>query len=148
MTISNTNPGGNYAAGFFGFTDCGKNDIKNMRFVNANVKGHHWTGVVAGYASGTIENCLVIDSKVSCTHANNDACGDKAGIITGYVNTGVVTNNKVIDCTVEAGRDAGQVAGCAKIDQVYGNTAIKVTVTATGDCTGKNINAAEIGRIN
>ena len=145
--ITETNGGANYAAGLFGFIDAADATIKNLNVDNAEVNGHHWTGVIAGYITGSITNCTVTNSKVVCTHANNDACGDKAGIITGYVNAGTVTGNTVKDCTVKAGRDGGQVAGAAKTTQVYGNTVINVTVTATGDCTGANISNAEIGRI-
>ncbi len=140
--------GANYAAGFFGFIDSADAQIVNLTIDGANVNGHHWTGVIAGYLTGKISNCTVKNATVSCTHANDDACGDKAGVIVGYVNTGVVTNNLAENSTVTAGRDAGQIAGCAKVTYVYGNTAINVTVTAAGNCTGANIRNEEIGRLN
>ena len=111
------------------------------------MNGHHWTGVIAGYLSGKIIGCTVENATVNCTHANNDTCGDKAGVIVGYINQGTVTDNTVKDCTVTAGRDAGQVVGAAKTSQAYGNTIFNVVVTATGDCTGANIRNEEIGRI-
>lgn len=140
--------GGNYAAGFFGFVDAGDAQIINVNFDTAEVNGHHWTGVVAGYISGKITGCTVKNATVNCTHVNDDACGDKAGVIVGYVNSGVVTGNTVQESTVTAGRDAGQVVGCAKTTQAYDNTIINVTVTAAGDCTGANIRNEEIGRLN
>ena len=140
--------GKNYAAGFFGFVDAGDANIVNLTIDGANVNGHHWTGVIAGYLTGNISGCTVKNATVNCTHANGDACGDKAGVIVGYVNKGTVTGNTVEDCTVTAGRDAGQVAGCAKAEYVYGNTISNVTVSAAGGCTGANIRNEEIGRLN
>ena len=147
MTIANTNSGNNYAAGFFGFIDAAKVTIRNVNFDNANVKGHHWTGVVAGYLTGNIEKCNVTNSTVSCTHANNDACGDKAGIIVGYVNNGLVNNCTASNSTVTAGRDAGQIAGASKTAYVANCTATNVTVTANDGCTGANIREDIIGRV-
>lgn len=140
--------GANYAAGFFGFVDAGDANIVNLTIDGANVNGHHWTGVIAGYLTGNISGCTVKNATVNCTHANGEACGDKAGVIVGYVNAGTVTGNTVVDCTVTAGRDAGQVAGCAKAEAVHDNTISNVTVSATGDCTGANIRNEEIGRLN
>ena len=147
MTITQTNDGKHYAAGFFGFIDAADVTIRNVNFDKANVKGHHWTGVVAGYLTGNIEKCNVTNSTVLCTHANDDACGDKAGLIVGYVNNGLVNNCTASDSTVTAGRDAGQIAGASKTDYVANCTATNVTVTANGDCTGANVNNAVIGRV-
>ena len=150
LTITNNayDQGEHYAAGFFGFVDAGDANIVNLTIDGANVNGHHWTGVIAGYLTGNISGCTVKNATVNCTHANGDACGDKAGVIVGYVNNGTVTGNTVEDCTVTAGRDAGQVAGCAKAEAVHDNTISNVTVSAAGGCTGANIRNEEIGRLN
>ena len=140
--------GPNYAAGLFGFVDAGDAQIVNLNVDKADVNGHHWTGVIAGFLTGKISGCTVSNATVTCTHANGDACGDKAGAIVGYVNSGTVTNNTAKDCTVKAGRDAGQIAGTAKAEFVYDNTVYNVNVSANGDCTGANIRNEEIGRIN
>lgn len=151
LTIEATNDGTYYAAGFFGFLDCGQSGtIKNVTFDKATVNGHHWTGVAAGYLSGNMENVTVTNSTVTCTHANDDACGDKAGAVVGYINgtQGKMTECTASGCTVTAGRDAGQVVGCAASSQVVNCTATNVTVTAAGDCTGANIRNEVIGRVN
>ena len=149
LTITNNayDKGEHYAAGFFGFVDAGDANIVNLTINGANVNGHHWTGVIAGYLTGNISGCTVKNAAVNCTHANGDACGDKAGVIVGYVNNGTVTGNTVEDCTVTAGRDAGQVAGCAKAVYVHDNTISNVVVSAAGGCTGANIRNEEIGRL-
>ena len=62
-----------------------------------------------------------------------------------------MTNCTAKESTVKAGRDAGQIVGCAtgaNTAKVTDCTADKVTVSATGDCTGANINDAIIGRTN
>ena len=142
-----TDGGKNYASGLFGFIDAASATIKNLTIDNATVVGHHWTGVVAGYLTGTIENCTVKNATVTCAHANDEACGDKAGVIVGYVNSGTVSNCMATKCAVAAGRDAGQIVGAAKTDQVTNCSATNVTVTATEDCTGKNIRNDVIGRV-
>ena len=63
-------------------------------------------------------------------------------------NAGVkVDNCTAVDCTVVAGRDAGQIAGAAKTANVVGCSATNVTVTADGSCTGANVRAELIGRV-
>lgn len=141
-----TDGGANYASGLFGFIDAADAVIKNVKVDGAVVTGHHWTGVIAGYITGSITGCEVKNATVTCTHENDNACGDKAGVITGYVNKGTVTNNTVTDCKVVAGRDAGQVAGAAKTTQVYDNTISNVSVEKAGNCTGAHIQEEEIGR--
>lgn len=151
LYITETNEGANYAAGLFGFLDCGMtNTIGNFVIDGAVVYGHHWTGAAAGYLSGTLENVTVKNAEIICTHANNDACGDKAGAVVGYINgtKGNMQNCSAVDCTVTAGRDAGQVVGCSAASQVVGCTATNVTVTAAGDCTGANLRNEVIGRLN
>ena len=155
-TISNLNidssaqEGGYYSSGIFGWLNAAT--VKNLNVDGATVTGNHNVGVIAGYmeTSGcTIENCHVTDATVTCNHANGDACGDKAGVIVGHAgNAGV----SVKDCTaktssVTAGRDAGQIVGAALEVNVVGCSAEEVTVSATGECTGANIENAVIGRI-
>lgn len=143
--------GANYAAGLFGFVDAGDAVIKNLKVNSATVTGHHWTAVICGYLTGTIQNCHVTNSSVTCTHANNDACGDKAGMIVGYTNhsTTTVKDCTAKDGTVKAGRDAGQIVGCNSSGvTVSGCSAENVNVSATGDCTGANIKNDIIGRQN
>lgn len=147
--------GANYATGFFGFVDAGDAVIKNVTFDNATIEGHHWTAVVCGYISGTIQNCHVTNSNVVCSHANDDACGDKAAMIVGYTNE---STTSVKDCTakngtVKAGRDAGQIVGCNSANvTVSGCSAENVTVSAIEGCThdnkGGNIKNEIVGRQN
>ena len=143
--------GANYATGFFGFVDAGDAVIKNVTFDNATIEGHHWTAVVCGYISGTIQNCHVTNSSVVCSHANDDACGDKAAMIVGYTNE---STTSVKDCTakngtVKAGRDAGQIVGCNSANvTVSGCSAENVTVSAIEGCTGANIKNDIVGRQN
>lgn len=142
--------GANYSSGLFGWLNAAK--VKNVTINGAVVKGNHNVGVIAGYleTSGcTIEACNITDAVVEGHHATNDACGDKVGGIVGHAgNSGVVVKDCVISSsTISAGRDAGQVAGAAKTDNVIGCSANNVTVTANGECTGANIRNEVIGRL-
>lgn len=154
-TISNLNidstaeTGAHYSSGLFGWLN--RATVKNVKINGAKVTGNHNVAVIAGYmeTSGcTISNCSVTNATVVANHANGEACGDKAGVIVGHAgNAGVkVENCSATDCTVTAGRDAGQIVGAAKVANVTGCTANNVTVAATGNCTGANINNAVIGR--
>lgn len=147
--------GKNYASGLLGFIDGGGSDIvvKNLTVDGATVKGHHWVGTIVGYLTGKVEGCKVLNAAVECTHKNDEACGDKAGAVVGYING---TQGSISDChagysTVKAGRDGGQVVGASKESQVSGCTATSVTVSATDDCTdssaGNNIRNEVIGRL-
>ena len=145
-----TDGGANYASGLFGFTDCGtQGGIKNLTIDGATVKGSHWCGAVSGFVSGVVENCHVKNATVECTHANDEACGDKAGAVAGYINgtQGSLSGCTAENSTVKAGRDAGQVVGAAQPAQVVDCSATNVTVSATGDCPEEaNIREAVIGR--
>ena len=90
---------------------------------------------------------MVKNSTILCTHLNDEACGDKAGAIVGYINTGLVSETSATDCSVKAGRDAGQIVGASKPSYVSNCSAANVTVEATGDCTDANVRNEVIGRL-
>lgn len=154
ISASAWDEGANYAAGLFGFIDADGAIIKNLTIDGAKVEGHHWTGAVVGYLTGTVENCHVKNATITSTHANDDACGDKAGAVVGYINTtgSGVSGCTAYRCTIKAGRDAGQIVGCNTVSaSVTGCSADQVTVEATVDCThsnaGGNIKNEIVGRI-
>ena len=155
-TISNLNidataqTGAHYSSGLFGWLNAAT--VKNVNVAGATVKGNHNVGVIAGYletAGCTIEACHVTRAAVECHNANDDANGDKCGVIVGNApNAGTpVKDCTAADSTVSAGRDAGQIAGAAKEANVTGCSATNVTVTANGEGTGKNIRNEVIGRV-
>ncbi len=154
MVNSDAQTSEHYASGFFGFLDS-RATVKNIKFDNANVKGHHYVAVVCGYfASGNLENCHVTNATIVNTHYNSAACGDKTGVIVGYTYGGV-NNCSAKDCTITVdGRDAGQIAGAAKEAEVTGCTATNVTVTLVEEPTcnhdslqsGGNVREAVVGR--
>lgn len=145
---SNAETNEHYASGLFGWIE-GKAKIRNLTLDQASVEGHHYVGGIAGYCYGVIENCHVTNSKFVCTHANDDADGDKCGAIVGYLGeaTSAVRNCTVSDTTISAGRDAGQVVGAGVSSVVTGCTATNVTVTANGTSNGNNIRNEVVGRI-
>ncbi len=137
------------SSGLFGWAESNVT-IKNVKVDGATVTGNHNVAVIVGYTySGKISNCHVTNANIVCNHANDDACGDKCGLIVGYAGD----ESRVTDCsasnsTVKAGRDAGQLVGCGYNVSVSGCSATDVTVTATGNCNDeKNINNAVIGRV-
>ena len=106
-----SNYGENYATGFFGFIDEGGNTIKNVTFEKANVAGHHWVGIAAGYMTGTVSGVKVKDSTITSTYETSKADGDKAGGVVGYLNKGTISGCTVTESTISADRDSGSVVG-------------------------------------
>lgn len=152
LTIDSTDETSEYyASGIFGWLN--STTVKNIKVVNATVKGNSYVGVIAGYMESisncTISNCHVYDSTVTSAHKNDTLCGDKAGMIVGYAgNTkSLVENCSATDSTVSAGRDAGQLVGAAIPTNVFNCTATKVTVNKIDGCTGANIRNEIIGRV-
>lgn len=145
--------GKHYSSGLFGWIEShgGLDErvtVKNFTINGALIEGHHNCGVVVGYIYGVVENVTVKNATVSCVNVNDDANGDKAGVIAGYSgDTTTITSCKVISSTVSAGRDAGQIVGAAKAACVVDCTATNVTVVSNGTGTGANINEALIGRV-
>ncbi len=156
LSINNTDASENCATGLFGWIERHGEDanylmaVKNVKIDGANVTGHHNVAVIAGYLIGTIENCHVKNATVNCTAANDDANGDKAGVIAGIAAEAkaLITGCTATDSTVSAGRDAGQIVGACIVGKVENCSATNVTVTSNGSSTGKNIANALIGRTN
>ena len=145
---SSAQTGKNYSSGLFGWAESNVT-IQNVKVDGASVTGNHNVAVIVGYTySGKISNCHVANANITCKHANDDACGDKCGLIAGYAGD----ESKFTDCsasnsTVTAGRDAGQLIGAGYSASMSNGSADNVAVTATGECTGANINANLIGRV-
>ena len=154
FTIKNLNvdssaqTGKHYSSGLFGWAESHVT-IKNVNIDGAKVVGNHNVAGIVGYTySGKVINCHVTNAEIVCTHANDDACGDKCGLIAGYAgNESHITDCSGADSTVKAGRDAGQLVGAGYNVSLSGCTANNVAVTAGGDCTGANVNNAIIGRV-
>ncbi|MBR5198810.1 MAG: hypothetical protein IKW20_03165, partial [Bacteroidales bacterium] len=159
-TISNLNvnsdaqTGEYYSSGLFGWVEThtdGNGQIKNVKINGATVVGHHNCGALVGYITeknAIVENCHVSNATISCTYANGDADGDKAGALIGNATNATKVNGcSATDCTVSAGRDSGQLIGAAKADNVTDCSATNVTVSANGTGTGANIRNEVIGRL-
>lgn len=157
-TMADDNTNANVkGVGFFGWLN---GYVKDVTFEKATVTGYHNVGVLAGYQQfGQITNVTVKDSTVTATHIGNNLCGDKVGGIVGVsynVNYNSATNTyvdmincKVIDTTVNGGRDTGMIAGAAVelTDKFAGCTATDVTLGTTEGCTGTNMGACLSGLV-
>lgn len=152
-TIKNLNvnsvaeTGKHYSSGLFGWAESAAT-IQNVKIDGAKVVGNHNVAVLVGYTySNKISNCHITNASVTCKHANDDACGDKCGLIVGYAGDESRINNcSASNSTVTAGRDAGQLIGCGYNTSLTNCYATNVTVNNGGGCTGANINNAVIGR--
>lgn len=149
---SGSDGGATFASGLFGWANEASAIIKNLTIDGAEIVGHHYTGVICGYMTGTVSNCVVKNATVSCTHINDHACGDKAGGMVGFLNvSSEMVGCSVSDTVVKAGRDAGQLIGaiCSSASQ-ESNTASNVSVSVAEGCTdensGSNISNRLVGR--
>ena len=149
---SSAQTGKHYSSGLFGWAESNVT-IKNVNVDGATVIGNHNVAVIVGYTySGKISGCNVSNANIVCNHANDDACGDKCGLIAGYAgDESRISNCTAADSTVKAGRDGGQLIGAGYNVSVSGCSATNVTVSATAGCTdsnaGGNLNNAVIGRV-
>ena len=141
-----------YSSGLFGWVE-GKITIKNVKIDGAKVVGNHYVSALVGYTySGQFTNCHVANAEIICNHANDDACGDKCGLIVGYAgDESRITDCSASDSTVKAGRDGGQLIGAGYNVSVINCSATNVAVSATEGCThsnaGGNIHNEFIGRV-
>ena len=145
---SSAETGKHYSSGLFGWAESGVT-IKNVKIDGAKVVGNHNVAVIVGYTySGKISNCHVANAEIIGNHANDDACGDKVGLIAGYAgDESRFTNCSGADSTVKSGRDAGQLIGAGYNVSLANCAATDVAVTAIGECTGANVNNTVIGRV-
>ena len=159
-TISNLNvdseaeTGAYYSSGLFGWVEthsAGCGQIKNVKINGAVVKGHHNCGALVGYITekyAVVENCHVTGAEISCTYANDDADGDKAGALIGNATVSTVVKDcTAANSTVSAGRDAGQLIGAGREANVTDCSATSVAVQANGTGSGANVRNEVIGRL-
>ncbi len=151
---SSSQTGANYSSGLFGWVEThseGKGILKNVKIENATIKGNHNCGALVGYITekyARVQNCHVVNASIECHYANGDANGDKAGALIGNAtNATLVDGCSATNSTVSAGRDAGQLIGAAKLENVTNCSATNVTVTDNGEGTGKNIRNEVVGRV-
>lgn len=143
---------GYYSSGLFGWIESHGQTItiKNVKVDGATVKGHHNVAVIAGYLEGDskVENCHVANATLLNIHANDNACGDKAGCIAGYVAAQVtISGCTAKDSKITAGRDAGQLIGASYVNLDNSNcSASNVIVSIAEGCTGANIANELVGR--
>lgn len=146
-TISNLNVTAEKAAGFF--ANLYKGTIINLTIDGAKVMGSHHVGAIAGGSYGTINGCTVKNAVISCVNPADGEDGDKAGAVIGYHakdQAAQILNCTVLDSKVDAGRDAGQVVGAAKAENVVNCSAENTTVAVNGTATGVNILNEVVGR--
>ncbi len=130
-------------AGLFGCTWTSAH-IENLTIDGAIVRGNDYVGAVVGggyISANCIKNCTVIDAEITATpYLLADGVtydgGAKAGAIVGQAYNGDLTGNKAINCTIEAYRDLGGIAGMLYADGVtnrtikaYDNEVKNVTLT-------------------
>ncbi|MBQ8311208.1 MAG: hypothetical protein IJX80_09390 [Clostridia bacterium] len=119
-------------AGLFGWVDAAMATVKNVNVDGATVKGSHWVGVIAGYFTGTIENCSVNNATVIGYNVNDDANGDKVGGIVGCLNEHSYLNgNTVSNSAITGNRDIGGIAGsvAASTYEMKNNKVSDTTIT-------------------
>ena len=150
---SDAEVGSHYSSALFGWLE-GHNEaiaIKNLYVDGAKVTGHHNCAAVIGYMTGSVvaENIHVKNAAISCTMANSEANGDKAGVVigNGTAQPKYISNCTATDSSVSAGRDAGQIVGAAKESKVTDCAAYNVSVKANGTSTGANVRNDVIGRL-
>ena len=133
-TISNlTINSSNDCKGLFGHL---YGNVHDLILDGANILGRYQVAGIAGYARGTISNCLVTNSIITYTY------GDDGGIIAGCINNATLTQNYYRNCTltkgsntyttnIGVGDDVGDMAGARSLHTLT----LPTHVTAASDET-------------
>jgi len=143
-TVRNMTVNTEIGAGLFGFAfDEGAGaTIRNVRIDKADITALSKAGAVVGHLYGSVYNCTVTNSTITCIDPNAQD-GDKVGSIVGYSSPETVVN--INDCTaknvkITANRDAGCIVGFGMSTMsLDGTKFVNVTVTHSGYGTGANI---------
>lgn len=126
--------------------------IRNININTAVANGNHFVAALVGFALDTdIDNCTATNAQVNCLYYDAEESGDKAGVLAGSIDhNSLMTNCSASNSAVVAGRDAGQLVGCASINRAdFAETNSAINITVTHDGVGANTNLSEtlIGRL-
>lgn len=108
--------GGGDFQGFFGYVGAG-GCVRNLILRDARIAGERYVGGIAAYSAGTIENCLVEDSRI--LHTGEGQYSVAAGGVAG-LSSGVIRNCSNRDTRVVGGRYVGGVVGSQCAGKVTG----------------------------
>ena len=87
--------------GFFGYVYYGT--VRNLILDGVSITGYMYVGDLVGYGkSCSIENCLVMNSSVTCTNTS-------IGVICGYLNNATLTYNHYRNCTLTKGNQTSTI---------------------------------------
>ena len=141
--IRNLAAGGQDFSGLFGFVG-NEGVICNLTLENAMVSGGRYSGALAGYSAGRIENCTVSGGRI----IGRSECdyGAATGGIVGLTN-GTVKNCVSLDTEVYGKRYVGGIAGSLCSGSVERSMSSgRVTGTAQGEgLTGGIVGAVQSG---
>jgi uncharacterized repeat protein (TIGR02543 family) len=145
FTISNLtiNNSSNYQ-GMFGYIGTG-GMVKNIGLINGSIKGGNYTGGVAGYSSGTVQNCYVSGS-VSGGAYTGGVAGTNTGTVQNCYVTGSVSG--VSNVGGVAGQNSNMVQNCYAAGNVSGNSNVGGVAGSGGtvrNCVALNPNVTTSG---
>lgn len=131
--------------------------IEEVTVTNATIESNRWTGGIAGYIYGSVNNCTVEGISLTATPdllSEKYDNGDKVGGIVGYSaadNHGTISGNTAKSVTIKGYRDLGGIAGAAAATKVTENSVTNINITVdqkTGNYGEETPNAGYIiGRI-
>ncbi len=110
---------------YFGLFNKITGTVKNVVLSNARVYCSNYVGgITAEIDGGTVQNCLVLGSAITC---GNDAMNANKGVIAGeYSNTGGCSNNFYRDCTVNG---SSTNIGAYRADQAWACSGYIITLS-------------------
>ena len=112
-------------AGLFGYIGS-KGSVRNLTLRNAHVSGTNYTGGIAGYCAGIIENCRMEGGAVSGTSrlpygtATGGLAGMSCGMLLDCVNDGTGVEGQRRVGGVVGGQYGGKIERCANTGTVRG----------------------------
>lgn len=130
-------------AGLFGFVG-NEGVIRNLTLENVSVSGERYSGALAGYSAGRIEDCTVAGGRI--IGRSEGEYGAATGGVVGLTN-GTVKNCVNLDAEVYGKRYVGGIAGSLCSGSVERSMSTgRVTSTAQGEgLTGGIVGAVQSG---
>lgn len=132
-----TSTNSNNYIGLFGFVKNGT--VQNVGITNSEFTGYSDVSGVCGGNNGTINQCYVTSSIITCGNAEaGGICGENTS--TGYVNNCYVTNTKITGSSIVGGicgeLTKNTIKNCYSTALIYKNTG--ATATTFGGLVGQN----------
>ena len=142
QTVTNLTNATADTCGFFGYN---AGQVFNLNFVNSNMgtANHSCVGAVAGYNTGRIDSCHVMNGVVKGVNYVGGIAGNNAGFVSACYSSATVAATGYVGGVT--GYNSGSVASCFNLGEITGKS---YTGGVVGQNTATLTNSYNAGNIN